>query len=49
MHNDSSSGITRFEASNADRPLWQSRYGNLDFGYFLRNQHRCNAQAVKRG
>jgi hypothetical protein len=36
MHNDSSSGITRFEASNGDRPLQQSRCGNVDFDYFLR-------------
>ena len=40
MHNDSSRGITRFEASNADRPLRQSRYGKVDFDYFLRNQPR---------
>src|SRR6476659_8419 len=49
MHNDSSSGLTTFEASTADRPFRQSRYGNADFHYLLRNQPRCNAQAGKRG
>jgi len=49
MHNDTSSRITRFEASNADRPLLQSRYGNIDFDYFLRNQPRYKAHPGKRG
>jgi hypothetical protein len=49
MYNDSSSEITRFEASNADRPLRQSLYGNVDFDFFHRNQARCNAQPVKEG
>src|SRR6266481_9910625 len=49
MHNDSSSGLTTFEASNADRPFRQSRYGNADFHYFLRNQPGCNTRPAKGG
>ena len=47
MHNDSSSGLTTFEASNADRPFWQSRYGKFDFDYFFRNQPRYKAHPGK--
>jgi hypothetical protein len=47
MHNDTSSGITNFEASSADRPLRQSRYGNVDFDCFLRNQPRYTARPVE--
>jgi len=49
MHNDTSSGITNFEASSADRPLRQSRYGNVDFDCFLRNQPRYTARPVEGG
>ena len=49
MDSETSSEIKGFEALNADHPLRQSRYGKVDFGYFLRNQPRCNAPAGKRG
>ena len=49
MHCDTSSGITGFEASNADRPLRQSRYGNVDFAYFLRNQPRYKSASWEKG